>query len=227
MCYGKHCTAGNCYLPAWQNCMNQALLSGVSAGFELPSPFLHCKCELHKDGQSPVYPRGSEIPQCPVWIHSWLLLAPPLQEQHGAPEGQHGTLGTASEVNSRFPGGWGVVAAAPGAPGLGKRGSSAGQGRAWLHRHSSGERRSESSSSPSGMRGSSAERVSPQNRGGDSSFLVAVNFQPMWLPQIRHWAMVQAYPGNQLCSVEGLPLRLRLEALYTVRVSWMYPWGFT
>lgn len=62
------------------------------------------------------------------------------------------------------------------------------------HRHSSGERpRSESSASPSGMRGSSAERVSPQNLGGDSSFLVAVNFQPMWLPQILHWAMVQAY----------------------------------
>lgn len=62
-------------------------------------------------------------------------------------------------------------------------------------------------------RAEESERVSPQNLGGHSSFLVAVNFQPMWLPQIRHWAMVQAYPGNQLCSVKGRPLRLRLEAL--------------
>lgn len=35
------------------------------------------------------------------------------------------------------------------------------------------------------------------------------------------------YPGNQLCSVDGRPLRFKLQALYTVRVSWMYPWGFT
>lgn len=31
------------------------------------------------------------------------------------------------------------------------------------------------------------------------------------------------YPGNQLCSVDGRPLRFKLQALYTVRVSWMYP----
>ena len=43
------------------------------------------------------------------------------------------------------------------------------------------------------MRGSIAERVRPQKRGGDKSFLVAVNFQPMWDPQVRHWAIVQAY----------------------------------
>lgn len=29
------------------------------------------------------------------------------------------------------------------------------------------------------------------------------------------------YPGNQLCSVDGRPLRFKLQALYTVRVSWM------
>lgn len=128
-------------------------------------------------------------------------------------------------------------------------------------------------SSPSsyGIRGSIAERVRPQKRGGDKSFLVAVNFQPMCEPHVRHCAMVQAYlggtrnkvthnsglclhprptvlgftldpswlqrtfqhsshlhrsrerarlnrmsmsyPGNQLCSVEGLPIRLRLLAL--------------
>lgn len=44
-----------------------------------------------------------------------------------------------------------------------------------------------------GMRGSIAERVRPQKRGGDKSVLVAVNFQPMWEPQIWHWAIVQAY----------------------------------
>ena len=42
------------------------------------------------------------------------------------------------------------------------------------------------SPSPLGMRGSRAERVSPQNLAGDSSFLAAVNFQPMWEPQFRH-----------------------------------------
>lgn len=35
------------------------------------------------------------------------------------------------------------------------------------------------------------------------------------------------YPGNQLCTVEGRPIRFRLEALYTVSVSCTYPWGFT
>uniref|UniRef100_A0A3Q3JRN9 G-protein coupled receptors family 1 profile domain-containing protein n=1 Tax=Monopterus albus TaxID=43700 RepID=A0A3Q3JRN9_MONAL len=43
-----------------------------------------------------------------------------------------------------------------------------------------------SSPSPWGIRGSIAERVRPQNRGGDKSFLVAVNFQPMCDPQVRH-----------------------------------------
>lgn len=50
-----------------------------------------------------------------------------------------------------------------------------------------------SSPLPWGIRGSIAERVRPQKRGGDKSFLVAVNFQPMWDPQVRHWAIVQAY----------------------------------
>lgn len=31
------------------------------------------------------------------------------------------------------------------------------------------------------------------------------------------------YPGNQLCSVEGRPISVRLEALYTVSVSCTYP----
>lgn len=48
------------------------------------------------------------------------------------------------------------------------------------------------SSSGSGIVGSSADRVSPQNFCGDMSFLVAVNFHPMWLAQILHWATVQA-----------------------------------
>lgn len=49
------------------------------------------------------------------------------------------------------------------------------------------------SPNPGGIRGSSAERVRPQKRIGDKSFLVAVNFQPMWERQVRHWATVQAY----------------------------------
>lgn len=54
-------------------------------------------------------------------------------------------------------------------------------------------------SSPSldGIRGSIAERVKPQKRAGLKSFLVAVNFQPMCEPQVRHCAMVQAYLGAQ------------------------------
>lgn len=54
-----------------------------------------------------------------------------------------------------------------------------------------------SSLSAEGIRGSRAERVRPQKRWGDRSFRVAENFQPMWEPQVRHCAMVQAYlPGR-------------------------------
>lgn len=49
------------------------------------------------------------------------------------------------------------------------------------------------SSSVSGMVGNRADRVKPQNFWGDMSFLVAVNFHPIWLAQILHWAIVQAY----------------------------------
>lgn len=63
----------------------------------------------------------------------------------------------------------------------------------WCHRQKRREPFLPSSPSPCGIRGSMAERVRPQNRGGDKSFLVAVNFQPMWEPQVRHWAIVQAY----------------------------------
>lgn len=83
------------------------------------------------------------------------------------------------------------------------------------------------SSSVSGIVGNRADRVKPQNFWGDMSFLMAVNFHPIWLAQILHWATVQANPGNQLCSVEGRPIRVKLEALYTVSVSCTYPWGFT
>lgn len=101
------------------------------------------------------------------------------------------------------------------------------QSRLLDYRQSNGDLSWPESSSASGIRGRRADRVNPQNFWGDISFLVAVNFQPIWLPQILHWAIVQAYPGNQLCSVDGRPLRFKLQALYTVRVSWMYPWGFT
>lgn len=151
-----------------------------------------------------------------------------------------------------------------------------------FHRQKRREPSRPSSPSWCGIRGSIAERVSPQKRAGHKSFLVAVNFQPMCEPQVRHCAMVQAYlgaqekghkypvwihtglyprpnnstslcgvyishimsnhhvnmstrisqyldsalhefshssqsmwsyPGNQLCSVDGLPIRLRLLAL--------------
>lgn len=61
------------------------------------------------------------------------------------------------------------------------------------HRQSNGDLSWPASSSASGIRGRRADRVRPQNFWGDISFLVAVNFHPMWFPQIRHWAMVQAY----------------------------------
>lgn len=48
------------------------------------------------------------------------------------------------------------------------------------------------SSSVSGIVGSRAERVKPQNFWGDMSFWVAVNFHPTWLAQALHWATVQA-----------------------------------
>lgn len=79
------------------------------------------------------------------------------------------------------------------------------------HRHS--KREPSTPSSPCGIVGNRAERVKPQNRGGLRSFLTAENFQPMWELQVLHWAIVHAYPGNQLCNVEGRPIRLRLLAL--------------
>lgn len=68
-------------------------------------------------------------------------------------------------------------------------------GKRLLRHHTQKRREPSLPSSPStcGIRGSIAERVRPQKRGGDKSFLVAVNFQPMWDPQFRHWAIVQAY----------------------------------
>lgn len=59
------------------------------------------------------------------------------------------------------------------------------------------EPRRPSSPSSDGIRGCIAERVRPQKRAGLKSFLVAVNFQPMCEPQVRHCATVQAYLGAQ------------------------------
>lgn len=61
------------------------------------------------------------------------------------------------------------------------------------YRQSNGDLSWPESSSASGIRGRRADRVNPQNFWGDISFLVAVNFHPMWFPQILHWATVQAY----------------------------------
>lgn len=76
----------------------------------------------------------------------------------------------------------------------------------WCHRQKRREPFLPSSPSPCGIRGSMAERVRPQNRGGDKSFLVAVNFQPMCEPQVRHWAIVQAYlrAKRQMHHLKGL-----------------------
>ena len=80
-----------------------------------------------------------------------------------------------------------------------------------------------------------------------SFFFATVNFQPICVPQWRHSTIVHAYlveikcahvtwlqgihypdnqvtnyrthPGNQLCSVDGLPRKCSPCALYTVRVS--------
>lgn len=79
----------------------------------------------------------------------------------------------------------------------------------------------------SGIVGSRADQVKPENFWGAMSFLVSVNFHPMWLAQILHWATVHTYPGNQLCSVEGQPIRFKLQASYMVSVLRSYLWGFT
>lgn len=67
------------------------------------------------------------------------------------------------------------------------------QSRVLDYRQSNGDLSWPNSSSASGIRGRRADRVNPQNFCGDISFLVAVNFQPIWLPQILHCAIVQAY----------------------------------
>ena len=54
---------------------------------------------------------------------------------------------------------------------------------------------STASSSESGL---TELREIPQNFFGFSLRLVAVNFQPMWLSQLRHWAIVHAY--LEICS---------------------------
>lgn len=59
------------------------------------------------------------------------------------------------------------------------------------HRHS--KRDPSTPSSPCGIVGSRAERVKPQKRGGLRSFFTAENFQPIWEPQVLHWAIVHAY----------------------------------
>lgn len=61
------------------------------------------------------------------------------------------------------------------------------------YKQSNGDLSWPNSSSASGIRGRRADRVNPQNFCGDISFLVAVNFHPIWFPQILHWAIVQAY----------------------------------
>lgn len=64
---------------------------------------------------------------------------------------------------------------------------------AWRWGYRQSRREPSTPSSPWGIVGKSAERVRPQNRWGLISFFIAVNFQPMWEPQVRHCAMVHAY----------------------------------
>lgn len=86
------------------------------------------------------------------------------------------------------------------------------------HRQSRREPSSPSSPSVWGMRGSMAERVKPQKRGGDKSFLVAVNFQPMCEAQVRHWAIVQAYLREEKQKEHISPHAFVLHATFLIIV---------
>lgn len=78
------------------------------------------------------------------------------------------------------------------------------QSRVLDYRQSNGDLSWPNSSSASGIRGRRADRVNPQNFCGDISFLVAVNFQPIWLPQILHCAIVQAYLSKKTQTNQNL-----------------------
>lgn len=66
---------------------------------------------------------------------------------------------------------------------------------------SSGATNSMATSLPSSVARSAARRR-PQNVAGARPRSTAVNFQPRCSRQSLQEAMVQAYPGNQLCSAE-------------------------